>query len=228
MLFSILHTSTPPVGVPIGQAASAPQPSSQPSGQPSLQPSGQGDIEIVRAMAAGDSGAALTRFYQRFAGTVMALLLRMLGSRAEAEELLQEVFIELWRRAGQYDPGRAAVSTWVVTIARSRALDALRARARRGGDMHMSAEDISVAAPSETRPDQMIASSSRTEAVHRALAEISGPQREVLELSYFEGLSHSEIAERLSLPVGTVKSRILGAMKTLRTVLAPVHDGRIT
>jgi RNA polymerase sigma-70 factor (ECF subfamily) len=225
MLFSILHTSTPPVGVPVAQASPsiASQPSSQSSG-----PSGQVDIEIVRAMAAGDSGAALTRFYQRFAGTVMALLLRMLGSRAEAEELLQEVFIELWRRAGQYDPGRAAVSTWVVTIARSRALDALRARARRGGDMHLSAEDVSMAAPSETRPDQMIASSSRNEAVHRALAEISEPQREVLELSYFEGLSHSEIAERLSLPVGTVKSRILGAMKTLRTVLAPVHDGRIT
>jgi RNA polymerase sigma-70 factor (ECF subfamily) len=219
MLFSILHTSTPPVGVPVAQAASASIASQHP---------GQADIELVRAMAAGDSGVALTRFYQRFAGTVMALLLRMLGSRAEAEELLQEVFIELWRRAGQYDPGRAAVSTWVVTIARSRALDALRARARRGGDMHLPAEDVSMAAPSETRPDQMIASSSRTEAVHRALAEISEPQREVLELSYFEGLSHSEIAERLSLPVGTVKSRILGAMKTLRTVLAPVHDGRIT
>lgn len=219
MLFSILHSTTPPIGVPVAQAAST---------SPASQPTPQGDIEIVRAMAAGDSGGALTKFYQRFAGTVMGLLVRMLGSRAESEELLQEVFIELWRRAAQYDPGRASVSTWVVTIARSRALDALRARARRGGDMHLQAEDISVAAPSEMRPDQMIASSSRSAAVHRALAEISAPQREVLELSYFEGLSHSEIAERLSLPVGTVKSRILGAMKTLRTVLAPVQDGGST
>lgn len=214
MLFSILHTSTPPAGVPIARASGAAA-------------SPQEDVELVRAMAAGDSGAALNRFYERFAGAVMALLLRMLGSRAEAEELLQEVFMELWRRAGQYDAGRAAVSTWVITIARSRALDALRARARRGGDMHTPAEEMFIAAPTETRPDQMIASSLRTQAVHRALAEISDTQREVLELSYFEGLSHSEIAERLSLPVGTVKSRILGAMKTLRTVLAPVHNERM-
>jgi len=213
MLFSILHTSTPPAGVPVARASGAASP--------------QEDVELVRAMAAGDSGAALNRFYERFAGAVMALLLRMLGSRAEAEELLQEVFMELWRRAGQYDAGRAAVSTWVITIARSRALDALRARARRGGDMHTQAEEMFMAAPTETRPDQMIASSLRTQAVHRALAEISDTQREVLELSYFEGLSHSEIAERLALPVGTVKSRILGAMKTLRTVLAPVHNERM-
>lgn len=216
MLFSILHTSTPPAGVPVVPAPRA------------AAASPQGDAELVRAMAAGDSGAALTRFYERFAGAVMALLLRMLGSRAEAEELLQEVFMELWRRAGQYEPGRAAVSTWVITIARSRALDALRARARRGGDMHTPAEEMFMAAPTETRPDQMIASSLRSAAVHRALAEISDTQREVLELSYFEGLSHGEIAERLSLPVGTVKSRILGAMKTLRAVLAPVHEEKLT
>ena len=214
MLFAIFHSPTPSAGTAVVQAASRPPPSAQ------------GDIALVQAMAGGDSDVALTRFYERFAGTIMALLLRMLGSRAEAEELLQEVFMELWRRAGQYDPARAAVSTWVVTITRSRALDALRARQRRGGDLHQPAEDTLMTAPAETRPDSLIASSLRNEAVHRALAGISEEQREVLELSYFDGLSHREIAGKLALPVGTVKSRILAAMKVLRAVLAPAHDGR--
>ena len=90
--------------------------------------------KIVAAMAAGDSDRALTTFYELYASTVLALLMKMLGSRAEAEELLQEVFVELWRRAPQYDPARGNVVAWVITVARCRALDALRARARRYGN----------------------------------------------------------------------------------------------
>ena len=87
--------------------------------------------QLVAAMAAGDSGPALSAFYQQYASMVLALLMKMLGSRAEAEEILQEVFVELWRRAPQYDRTRGSVVAWVVTVARCRALDALRARSRR-------------------------------------------------------------------------------------------------
>ncbi|WP_428267204.1 sigma-70 family RNA polymerase sigma factor [Haliangium sp.] len=212
MLFSIVQSTPPPPPAPPEAAATL----------------RDRDVDLVQAMAAGDSEVALTRFYERFAGMVMAILLRMLGSRAEAEELLQEVFLELWRRTEQYDPRRASVATWVATIARSRALDALRARQRRGGGRHMPVEDVSMQAPAETRPDNQTASSLRSAAVHRALAQLSEPQREVLELSYFEGLSHREIAARLDQPVGTVKSRVLAAMKILRVALAPTREGRLS
>jgi RNA polymerase sigma-70 factor (ECF subfamily) len=175
---------------------------------------------MVQAMAAGDAGAALARFYDRFAGPAMALLQRVVGSRAEAEEILQDVFVELWRRAGEYDAARGAVSTWVMTVARSRALDALRARQRRGGGRQVPAEMVTLPAPAQDRPDELAVGRQRSEAVHEALAQLTDPQREALELSYFEGLSHSEIATRLGAPIGTVKSRISSAMKLLRGALA--------
>jgi RNA polymerase sigma-70 factor (ECF subfamily) len=181
------------------------------------------DVALVRAMAAGDSGQPLTAFYERFAGRTMALLQRMLGSRAEAEELLQDVFVELWRRAPQYDAARAKVSTWVVTIARSRALDAIRSRKRRGGE-HKQVDEASMRAPESQRPDVAAAQSQRGARVREALAKLTDVQREALELSYFEGLSHREIAERIDAPVGTVKSRIIAAMKVLRDTVEGVES----
>jgi RNA polymerase sigma-70 factor, ECF subfamily len=183
------------------------------------------DADVVEKMAAGDEGEALERFYRRHAGVALALIRRILGSAAEAEELLQEVFVELWRRAPQYDRRRASVSTWVATIARSRALDALRARRRRHGDQQVPAEEGALAAPSAERPDELAASEQSRRVVRAAIARLSEDQRRVLELSYFRGLSHSEIARAIDIPVGTVKSRILGAMRVLRAALADPKGG---
>lgn len=182
------------------------------------------EAALVKAMAGGDSGKSLQEFYDLYSGVAMALLLRILKTRAEAEELLQEVFVELWRRAPQYDPKRASVSTWVTTIARSRALDALRARKRRHRDQQVPTEDVSIPAPSEDQPDVQAAKSQRSEAVHKAMEELTAEQREVLEYSYFRGLSHSEIAGELQIPVGTVKSRILAAMKVLRAAMKTAKE----
>lgn len=179
--------------------------------------------KLVAAMAAGDSGRALTAFYELYASTVLALLTKMLGSRAEAEELLQEVFVELWRRAPQYDPARGHVVAWVVTVARSRALDALRARSRRSGDRQSEYSEGDALVTESGRPDVMASSTRWHQALRKAFQRLKPEERAVLELSYFQGMSHGQIAECLALPIGTVKSRILAGMRSLRTLLPVIH-----
>lgn len=179
--------------------------------------------DLVAAMATGDSGQALSAFYKQYGSTVLALLMKMLGSQAEAEEILQEVFVELWRRAPQYDSSRGTVVAWVVTVARSRALDALRARTRRHGDRHLQFSEWHALETDGGRPDVLVSSTRWHQALRQAFQRLSEDQRAVLELSYFVGLSHTQIAETLNVPVGTVKSRILLGMRALRTMLPIIH-----
>ncbi len=179
--------------------------------------------DLVAAMAAGDSGRALSEFYQQYGSTVLALLAKMLGSRAEAEEILQEVFVELWRRAPEYDSSRGSVISWVVTVARSRALDALRARTRRRGDKQLQFSERHALGTDGGRPDVLVSSTRWHQALRQAFQRLSEDQRAVLELSYFLGMSHGQIAEALNLPIGTVKSRILAGMRSLRTMLPIIH-----
>jgi RNA polymerase sigma-70 factor (ECF subfamily) len=183
--------------------------------------------ELVAAMAAGDSGAPLSELYALYASMVLALLTKMLGSRSEAEETLQEVFVELWRRAPQYDRSRGSVVAWVVTVARSRALDALRARSRRYGDRQMQFSDRHALGTDSGRPDVLVSSTRWHQALRQAFKQLSEDQRAVLELSYFLGMSHDQIAETLKLPVGTVKSRILAGMRALRTMLPIIHRSMV-
>jgi RNA polymerase sigma-70 factor (ECF subfamily) len=183
----------------------------------------QDPVEIVAAMAAGDSGPALNAFYTQYGSMVLALLMKMLGSRAEAEEILQEVFVELWRRAPQYDSSRGSVVAWVVTVARCRALDALRARSRRQGDRQSEYSEGDVLATESGRPDVLVSSTRWHQALRQAFQRLSAEQRAVLELSYFQGMSHGQIADTLGLPVGTVKSRILAGMRSMRTMLPVIH-----
>jgi len=185
-------------------------------------------VDLVEAMAGGDSGSPLSEFYALYSSTVLALLMKMLGSRAEAEEILQDVFVELWRRAPQYDRSRGSVVAWVVTVARSRALDALRARTRRHGDNQLQffSERHGLGTDSG-RPDVLVSSTRWHQALRQAFKRLSEDQRAVLELSYFLGMSHGQIAEALNLPVGTVKSRILAGMRELRAMLPIIHRSMV-
>lgn len=185
-------------------------------------------VDLVAAMAAGDSGPPLNAFYARYASTVLALLMKMLGSRAEAEEILQDVFVELWRRAPQYDSSRGSVVAWVITVARSRALDALRARTRRHGNDQMQFFSQKHGLGTESgRPDVLVSSTRWHQALRQAFKRLDEDQRAVLELSYFLGMSHGQIAEALNLPVGTVKSRILAGMRALRTMLPIIQRSMV-
>lgn len=179
--------------------------------------------DLVSQMATGDSGRALEAFYGQYGSTVLALLTRMLGSPAEAEEILQEVFVELWRRAPEYDGTRGSVVAWVVTVARSRALDAIRSRRRRHGDRQLQLSDRHVLGTASGRPDVLASNTRWHQALRQAFQRLDPDQRAVLELSYFVGKSHGQIAETLNLPVGTVKSRILAGMRELRAVLPIIH-----
>ena len=171
------------------------------------------DSELLQRASKGDSTAVL-QLYDRHAGAVLALAIRILGGRDEAEEVVQESFVKVWQEAATYDAGRAGFRAWICTIARNRSLDLLR---RRGS--------ANRAKPQLREPDRGVepeaaeigADGARARTV---LATLPAPQREAIELAYFEGLTHTEIAERTGTPLGTVKTRILDGMRKLRDALA--------
>lgn len=162
---------------------------------------------LIRRLITGDH-KALGEFYDLYAGLVNGLALRILHDRTEAEDVVQEVFVQVWRQATRFDPRRGSPEAWVCTIARSRALDRLRRRTSRREDAH-TAPPGAVALP---RSDEALA-------VRKALEGLSPDQRRALELAYYEGLTQSEISERLREPLGTIKTRIRTAMIRLREVL---------
>lgn len=175
------------------------------------------DLAIVRRMAGGDADA-LAELYDRYAGLLLALTRRILGPAGEAEEALQEAFLQAWHQAGRYEPGRSSVSTWLLLIARTRALDRLRSRGARERTALAAAAEP--AAPdTSSRVDDHVLHRERRARVQHALADLPEEQRRVLELAFYEGLSQSEIATRTGAPLGTVKTRALLAMRKLREAL---------
>ena len=168
-------------------------------------------------MARGDASAA-GELYDRHAGAVYSLALRMLSDGAEAEDVVQDVFTQAWRQAGRYDPSRAPVIGWLLVMTRARTLDRLRARRSR---IAPAALDAMTADPVEPGPGQELQAIGNEEAarLRRALDALPDGQREAIELAYYKGLSQSDIAEALQQPLGTVKTRIRTGLLKLRDAL---------
>ena len=157
----------------------------------------------MRRVCAGDT-KAFEELYDRHTPMLYAVVLRIVGSAHEAEEVLQDAWLQAWKRAESWDPARGAVAAWLLTLARSRAIDRIRSLAAR-----QRAETAAPAPDPANSGDEPATSAARSqlhERVSAALAVLSPRQREVLELAYFGGLSQSEIAGRLGAPLGTVKS----------------------
>jgi RNA polymerase sigma-70 factor (ECF subfamily) len=174
------------------------------------------DRELLARVARGEI-AALRQLYDEHAPRAMAIATRVLRDQNEAEDVVQETFLELWRRAPQYDVCRGGAVAWVVTIARSRAIDRLRSSGAAGRALE-GAADVATPAPlplpcaeTERRRDQI--------RVAEALATLPPEQRRTIELAYFEGLSQSQIAAQTGNPLGTIKMRVKLAMKKLSILL---------
>jgi RNA polymerase sigma-70 factor (ECF subfamily) len=169
---------------------------------------------------------ALSKLYDRYSRTVFGVGLKILGDRSMAEELVQEVFLKVWRSAGTFDPTRGSFSTWLYRVTRSVALDLYRKRGRRirpvsDGDPYLdSARDPSAG------PQEVVDESWLSWRVSRALEVLDAPHREVIDLAYFGGLSQREISERTGVPLGTVKTRTASAYKSLRRELAVQDTSR--
>ena len=179
------------------------------------------DAALMAAVARGDH-AALATLYDRFSPMVFALCRRALRDVAAAEDLLEEIFIELWRRADRYDATRGGIATYLATLARSRAIDRLRAQRRApvaslpdGVEPVAGASDPAAAISGDERRTRMAA----------ALAALSADQRSAIELAYYQGLSHTEIAQRLDKPLGTIKTWVRQGLIRLRDELRTDDEG---
>ena len=166
-------------------------------------------------MARRDVNAA-AELYDRYSRLLFALVLRIVKDRSEAEEVLQEVFLSVWNRAASYDARFGSVAGWLVGIARNRAIDRLRMRAVRD-----RAIDTPVPPPVET-PEASALQREQEHAVTRALDTLPAEQRALIEQAYFEGLTHSQLATRFQLPLGTVKTRIRAGLLALREQLTQI------
>lgn len=181
-----------------------------------MEPTSLDDANLLRRIASGD-GDALTRLFDRHSPVVLGLLVRMLGGRAEAEEVLQEVFLQAWMQADRYEEGRSSPRGWILMLARSRALDRLRRRSSQQRREEEAADGAVAVRPVGTARLEAVEQKSR---VGAALGLLSPDQRHCIELAFFEGLTHTQIAERLQAPLGTIKSRILLGMNKLRQALS--------
>jgi RNA polymerase sigma-70 factor, ECF subfamily len=176
------------------------------------------DLVLVSRVAQGDA-AAMGELYARCGARAYGLILRVLHVRADADEVLQETFLEVWRRAREFDPARGGLESWVATIARTRAIDRLRSVASGARLLTGAALEPPPLSATPVDPRASAEAAQQRARVEDALRSLPPEQRSVVELAYFEGLSQSEIAERTATPLGTVKTRARLALAKLAELL---------
>jgi RNA polymerase sigma-70 factor, ECF subfamily len=173
-------------------------------------------VDLIRQVANQDRDA-FSQLYDRFSSLVFTLAMRMLRARSDAEDLLQEVFVQVWRQAQSYSVQRGSPEAWIINIARSRAIDKIRSIRRMEKSFVLT--DDPARAESSDNVESSAAESEARMTMNSALANLPDTQRKVLELAYFDGLTQTEIANRLAEPLGTVKTRMRSGIQRLRDML---------
>ena len=181
------------------------------------------DEQYMAQLAGPEVEAALSKLYDRYSRTVFGVGLKILGDRSLSEELVQEVFLKVWRSSHTFDPSRGSFSTWLYRVTRTSALDLYRKRAHRVHQIPDGDSHIASVRDSSDGPQEIVDESWLSWRVSRALEVLEASQRQVIELAYFGGLSQREISERTGVPLGTVKTRTARAFKSLRAELV-AHD----
>ena len=181
--------------------------------------------DLVARVAGGDQ-AAFEQLYEQSSPLLCTLVSRIVGNEGEAADLLQEIYLEVWRKASNYDRARGTPMAWLVTLARSRAIDRVRALGSRGKGVTASLDDTPASDLIASNADAMeiSAASERQALVWAALKTLPLVQRQAIALAYYEGLTHVEISGRLNVPLGTIKTRIRLAMEKLRDGLQPLWE----
>ncbi|UVT15371.1 MAG: sigma-70 family RNA polymerase sigma factor [Nitrospira sp.] len=182
--------------------------------------------QLIALTAQGDQ-SALATFYDRTSPQVFGLVVKILNNREAAEEVTLDVYTQVWRQAHTYDRTRGAPGAWLMMVARTRAIDRFRAGAVEHGRVE-SLDAVEFFASDDETPEQDVEGQERRRYVQQALALLNEEQRQAIALAYFYGLSQSEIAEKLQLPLGTVKTRIRLGMIKLREALAPYETGLVS
>lgn len=177
------------------------------------------DEDLIHRLREGD-GAALRDLHRRHYNPAFSVAFRALRDRALAEDAVQEAFLDLWRGAAKFDPTRAKLATWVCVLAHRRAVDIARREARR----RTLLEPVEVPATDSYTTEELVVLREERSAVQCAVARLSPRQRDVIELAYYAGLTQAEIAARLEIPLGTVKSRVFDALRALKDRLPTLVD----
>lgn len=174
------------------------------------------DERLMARLAGPEAEAALSTLYDRYSRTVFGVGLKLLGDRSLAEELVQEVFLKVWRSSRTFDASRGSFSTWLYRVTRSVALDLHRKRARRVRSVPDGESHVAATRDSSPGPQEIVDDSWLSWRMSRALEELGAAHREVIELAYYHGLSQREISRQTGVPIGTVKTRTSSALKRLR------------
>lgn len=179
------------------------------------------EIELLKRIGQGDR-QSFDQLYDRFSRVLFSIAYRLLGNQEAAEDVLQEVFVQIWEKAPRYDPARGKPLTWAVTLTRYRAIDLIRSMRRRGQLNEDAKQEAEVEAQFDDRSSFLAVADSEQHAfVREAIQKLSEEQREAIELAFFSSLTQTEIAERLNQPLGTVKARIRRGLIKLRGLVSP-------